>query len=109
MDERKFQDMINAGDRFGVGSYFVHKFFVDFIDDINKQSVDDAFARIGLSRTYIENICIEINEKVNPFDPGQLGHNASKKIIYKSILINLWEQRMPDNLVELRPYTNTNT
>ena len=52
---------------------------------------------------------IEINEKVNPFDPGQLGHNASKKIIYKSILINLWEQRMPDNLVELRPYTNTNT
>ena len=53
MDERKFQDMINAGDRFGVASYFVHQFFVDFIDDINKQSVDDAFARIGLSPTYI--------------------------------------------------------
>ena len=65
MDERKFQDMINEGDRFGVASYFVHQFFVDFIDDINKQSVDDAFDRIGLSRTYIENICIEINEKVD--------------------------------------------
>ena len=109
MDERKFQDMINEGDRFGVASYFVDKFFVDFIDGMNKQSVDDAFVRIGLSRTYIENICIEINEKVNPFDPGRLGHNASKKIIYKSILINLWEQRMPDNLVESRLYTNTNT
>jgi hypothetical protein len=102
MDEQKLQDMINEDDRFGVASYFVDKFFIDFIDGMNEQSVDYAFTSIGLGRTYIENTCIKINEKVNPFDAEQLGHNASKKIIYKSILINCWEQRMPDNLDELR-------
>ena len=102
MNAQKLQSMINEGDRFGVASYFVDKFFIDFIDGMNEKSVDDAFTSIGLVRTYIENTCIKINEKVNPFDSEQLGHNASKKIIYKSILINLWEQAMPDNLDELR-------
>ncbi len=102
MDEQKLQEMINEGNRFGVASYFVDKFFSDFIDGLNKQSVDDAFTSVGLARTHIENTCIKINEEVNPFDSEQLGHNASKKIIYKSILINCWEQGMPYNLDELR-------
>ena len=96
MDEQKLQDMINEGDRFGVASYFVDKFFIDFIDGMNEQSVDDAFTSIGLDRTYIENTCIKINEKVNPFDPDKMGHNASKKIIYKAILTMMWEEEMKD-------------
>ena len=101
MYEQELQDIINRGDRFGVASYFVDKFFIDFINGTDKQPVDDAFTTIGLTRTSIENICTEINEKVNPFDPEQLGHNASKKIIYRSLLINFWAQSLPDDLTEL--------
>ena len=101
IDEQKFQDMIITSDRFGVASYIVDKFFMDLIDGINEKSVNNAFDAIGLNRVNIENSCIKINELVNPIEPEQLGHRISKKLIYKSILVNIWEKEMPDNLEEL--------
>ena len=63
------------------------------------------FQDLNLSKSYYEKLCADINEKVNPFvDPKQLGHKATKKIIYKAILTMVWEQELPDGdeLEELR-------
>ena len=83
-------------DRFGVASNLVDSFFIDLINGTNQESVDEAFKSLGLSRSSVENKLIQVNEKVNPFDPDKMGHNASKKIIYKAILIMMWEQEMKD-------------
>lgn len=86
-------------DRFGVASLLVDEFLMDFIQDTNSGefSVDEIFKDLNLSKGYYEKLCREINEKVNPFvDPKQLGHNATKKIIYKAILTMVWEQELPD-------------
>ena len=88
-------------DRFEVASNLVDNFFMDLINGTNQESVDEAFKGLGLSRSSVENKLIQVNEKVNPFDPEQLGHNASKKIIYRSLLINFWAQSLPDDLTEL--------
>ena len=77
MDEQKLQDMINEGDRFGVASYFVDKFFIDFIDGMNEQSVDDAFTSIGLDRTYIENTCCLLYTSPSPRDNRQCRMTSS--------------------------------
>ena len=103
---RKISD--SAGrDRFGVASLLVDEFLMDFIQGTNSGefSVDEIFNDLNLSKDYYEKLCGEINEKVNPFgDPKQLGHNATKKIIYKAILTMVWEQELPDrdDLGELR-------
>ena len=94
-------------DRFGVASLLVDEFLMDFIQGTNSGefSVDEIFQDLNLSKSYYENLCGEINDKVNPFvDPKQLGHNATKKIIYKAILTMVWEQELPDrdDLGELR-------
>ncbi|MFL2640619.1 MAG: hypothetical protein ACJ0OL_04790 [Dehalococcoidia bacterium] len=94
-------------DRFGVASLLVDEFLMDFIQGTNSGefSVDEIFNDLNLSKDYYEKLCGEINEKVNPFgDPKQLGHNATKKIIYKAILTMVWEQELPDgnDLEELR-------
>ena len=83
-------------DRFGVASNLVDNFFMDLINGTNHESVDEAFKSLGLSRSSVENKLIQVNEKVNPFDPDKMGHNASKKIIYKAILIMMWEAEMKD-------------
>ena len=83
-------------DRFGVASNLVDSFFIDLINGTNQESVDEAFKSLGLSRSSVENKLIQLNEKVNPFDTDKMGHNASKKIIYKAILIMMWEQEMKD-------------
>ena len=83
-------------DRFAIASNLVDNFFMDLINGTNQESVDEAFKGLGLSRSSIENKLIQVNEKVNPFDPDKMGHNASKKIIYKAILIMMWEQEMKD-------------
>ena len=83
-------------DRFGVASNLVDSFFMDLINGTNQESVDEAFKGLGLSRSFVENKLIQLNEKVNPFDPDKMGHNASKKIIYKAILIMMWEVEMKD-------------
>ena len=83
-------------DRFGVASNLVDSFFMDLINGTNQESVDEAFKNLGLSRSSVENKLIQVNEKVNPFDPDKMGHNASKKIIYKAILIMMWEAEMKD-------------
>ena len=83
-------------DRFGVASNLVDNFLMDLINGTNQGSVDEAFKGLGLSRSSIEKKLIQVNEKVNPFDPDKMGHNASKKIIYKAILIMMWEQEMKD-------------
>ena len=82
--------------RFEVASNLVDNFFMDLINGTNQESVDEAFKGLGLSRSSVENKLIQVNEKVNPFDPDKMGHNASKKIIYKAILIMMWEQEMKD-------------
>ena len=85
--------------RFGVASLLVDEFLMDFIQGTNSGefSVNEIFENYGLSLGYYERLCREINEKVNPFvDPKQLGHNATKKIIYKAILTMVWEQELPD-------------
>ena len=82
--------------RFEVASNLVDNFFMDLINGTNQESVDEAFKGLGLSRNSVENKLIQVNEKVNPFDPDKMGHNASKKIIYKAILIMMWEQEMKD-------------
>ena len=82
--------------RFEVASNLVDNFFMDLINGTNQESVDEAFKGLGLSRSFVENKLIQLNEKVNPFDPDKMGHNASKKIIYKAILIMMWEQEMKD-------------
>ena len=94
-------------DRFGVASLLVDEFLMDFIQGTNSGefSVDEIFQDLNLSKSYYEKLCGEINDKVNPFvDPKQLGHNATKKIIYKAILTMVWEQELPDgdDLGELR-------
>ena len=81
-------------DRFGLASNLVDNFFMDLINGTNQESVDEAFKGLGLSRTSVENKLIQVNEKVNPFEPDKMGHNASKKIIYKSILTIMWEEKM---------------
>ena len=83
-------------DRFEVASNLVDNFFMDLINGTNQESVDEAFKGLGLSRSSVENKLIQVNERVNPFDPDKMGHNASKKIIYKAILIMMWEQEMKD-------------
>ena len=83
-------------DRFEVASNLVDNFFMDLINGTNQESVDEAFKGLGLSRSFVENKLIQLNEKVNPFDPDKMGHNASKKIIYKAILIMMWEEEMKD-------------
>ena len=83
-------------DRFEVASNLVDNCFMDLINGTNQESVDEAFKGLGLSRSSVENKLIQVNEKVNPFDPDKMGHNASKKIIYKAILIMMWEQEMKD-------------
>ena len=83
-------------DRFEVASNLVDNFFMDLINGTNQESVDEAFKSLGLSRSSVENKLIQVNEKVNPFDPDKMGHNASKKIIYKAILIMMWEVEMKD-------------
>ena len=83
-------------DRFAIASNLVDNFFMDLINGTNQESVDEAFKGLGLSRSSVENKLIQVNEKVNPFDPDKMGHNASKKIIYKAILIMMWEQEMKD-------------
>ena len=83
-------------DRFAIASNLVDNFFMDLINGTNQESVDEAFKGLGLSRSFVENKLIQVNEKVNPFDPDKMGHNASKKIIYKAILIMMWEQEMKD-------------
>ncbi len=83
-------------DRFAIASNLVDNFFMDLINGTNQESVDEAFKSLGLSRSSVENKLIQVNEKVNPFDPDKMGHNASKKIIYKAILIMMWEQEMKD-------------
>ena len=83
-------------DRFAIASNLVDNFFMDLINGTNQESVDEAFKGLGLSRSFVENKLIQLNEKVNPFDPDKMGHNASKKIIYKAILILMWEQEMKD-------------
>ena len=82
--------------RFEVASNLVDNFFMDLINGTNQESVDEAFKGLGLSRSSVENKLNQLNEKVNPFDPDKMGHNASKKIIYKAILIMMWEQEMKD-------------
>jgi len=85
--------------RFGVASLLVDEFLMDFIQGTNSGefSVDEIFKNLNLSKSYYEKLCADINEKVNPFaDPKQLGHNATKKIIYKAILTMVWEQELPD-------------
>ena len=69
---------------------------MDLINGTNHESVDEAFKDLGLSRSSIENKLIQVNEKVYPFDPDKMGHNASKKIIYKAILTMMWEEEMKD-------------
>mgnify|MGYP006155734907 FL=1 len=81
-------------DRFGLASNLVDNFFMDLINGTNQESVDEAFKGLGLSRTSVENKLIQVNEKVNPFEPDKMGHNASKKIIYKSILTMMWEEKI---------------
>ena len=83
-------------DRFAIASNLVDNFFMDLINGTNQESVDEAFKGLGLSRSSVENKLIQVNERVNPFDPDKMGHNASKKIIYKAILIMMWEQEMKD-------------
>jgi len=83
-------------DRFGVASNLVDSFFMDLINGTNQESVDEAFKSLGLSRNSVENKLIQVNGKVNPFDPDKMGHNASKKIIYKAILIMMWEAEIKD-------------
>ena len=83
-------------DRFAIASNLVDNFFMDLINGTNQESVDEAFKGLGLSRSFVENKLIQLNENVNPFDPDKMGHNASKKIIYKAILIMMWEQEMKD-------------
>ena len=103
--ERKtIQDMIDAKDGYGIANYLVNKFFNDLIESTNEQSVNEAFDSIGLNRNNIENSCIRINELINPIKPEQLGHKISKKIIYRSILVSLWEQEIKDNLEDLCLY-----
>ena len=85
--------------RFGVASLLVDEFLMDFIQGTNSGefSVDEIFKNLNLSKSYYEKLCADINEKVNPFaDPKQLGHNSTKKIIYKAILTMVWEQELPD-------------
>jgi hypothetical protein len=81
-------------DRFWLASNLVDNFFMDLINGTNQESVDEAFKGLGLSRTSVENKLIQVNEKVNPFESDKMGHNASKKIIYKSILTMMWEEKM---------------
>ena len=83
-------------DRFEVASNLVDNFFMDLINGTNQESVDEAFKGLGLSRSSIENKLIQVNEKVNPFAPDKMGHNASKKIIYKAILTMMCEENMKD-------------
>ena len=83
-------------DRFGVASNLVDNFFMDLINGTNQESVDEAFKGLGLSGSSVENKFIQVNEKANPSDPDKLGHNASKKIIYKAILTMMWEEEMKD-------------
>ena len=84
-------------DRFGLASNLIDNFFMDLINGTNQDSVDEAFKGLGLSRVSVENKLMQVNEKVNPFDPEQMGHNASKKIIYKAILTMMWEEKMTDD------------
>ena len=83
-------------DRIAIASNLVDNFFMDLINGTNQESVDEAFKGLGLSRSFVENKLIQLNEKVNPFDPDKMGHNASKKIIYKAILTMMWEENMKD-------------
>ena len=83
-------------DEFGLASNLVDHFFMDLINGTNQESVDEAFEGLGLSRTSVENKLIRVNEKVNPFKPEKMGHNASKKIIYKAILTMMWEEKMKE-------------
>ena len=82
--------------RFEVASNLVDNFFMDLINGTNQESVDEAFKGLGLSRNSVENKLIQVNEKVNPFDPDKMGHNASKKIIYKAIQTMMWQEEMKD-------------
>ena len=84
-------------DRFGLASNLIDNFFMDLINGTNQDSVDEAFKGLGLSRVSVENKLMQVNEKVNPFNPEQMGHNASKKIIYKAILTMMWEEKMTDD------------
>ena len=88
-------------DRFGLASNLIDNFFMDLINGTNQDAVDEAFKGLGLSRVSVENKLMQVNEKVNPFHPEQIGHNASKKIIYKAILTMMWEDKMADNTSEL--------
>tara|TARA_Y100001960_G_C14280984_1_gene636842 strand:- start:169 stop:447 length:279 start_codon:yes stop_codon:yes gene_type:complete len=85
-------------DNFTLANNLVENFFMDLINGANQESVDNAFKDLGLNRIFIENKLIRVNEKVNPFKPDQMGHNASKKIIYKAILTLLWEEKMTNDL-----------
>ena len=88
-------------DRFGLASNLIDNIFIDIINGTNQDAVDEAFKGLGLSRVSVENKLMQVNEKVNPFHPEQIGHNASKKIIYKAILTMMWEEKMTDEIGKL--------
>ena len=72
-------------DRFGVASNLVDSFFMDLINGTNQESVDEAFKNLGLSRSSVENKLIQVNEKVNPFDPDKM--------------VKLYESGVPDSVL----------
>ena len=88
-------------DRFELARNRVDSFFMDLMNGTNQEFVDEAFKVLDLNKADVENKLIRINEEVNPFNPEQMWHNASKKIIYKAILTMMWEDKMADNTSEL--------